>query len=120
VILGIDHVQITVPIEAEREARDFYCGILGLMEIEKPENRQGKGGFWVQISGVQVHISLESGIDRSKTRAHVAYRVSDLDFWRKKLLENSIQPIESLPFPMAKAVEFRDPFGNRVELIQTL
>lgn len=35
-IIGIDHVQITVPVNAVEEARAFYCGILWLQEIDKP------------------------------------------------------------------------------------
>jgi catechol 2,3-dioxygenase-like lactoylglutathione lyase family enzyme len=35
-IVGIDHVQITILVGSEAEARTFYCGLLGLPEIEKP------------------------------------------------------------------------------------
>lgn len=34
-IRRIQHVQITIPPGTETEARNFYCGILGLLEIEK-------------------------------------------------------------------------------------
>jgi catechol 2,3-dioxygenase-like lactoylglutathione lyase family enzyme len=119
-IVAIDHAQITVPTEFEFEARKFYCGFLGLTEIEKPENRKSKGGFWIEQAGVQVHVSLEDGIDRLKTRAHIAYRVDDLDQWRIRCREQGIEIQESPPFPNARAFEFRDPFGNRVELIQQL
>lgn len=92
--------------------------ILGLQEIEKPENRKKNGGFWLQVGATQVHIGAEDGVDRLLTRAHVAYRVSDLKLWRKKFAEREIEIIESPPFPNAEAFELRDPFGNRVELIQ--
>ena len=36
-IKGLHHVQITIPKETEEKAKNFYCGILGLQEIEKPE-----------------------------------------------------------------------------------
>jgi catechol 2,3-dioxygenase-like lactoylglutathione lyase family enzyme len=35
-VIGIDHVQITVPASAVADARAFYCGLLGLQEVEKP------------------------------------------------------------------------------------
>lgn len=57
-------------------------------------------------------------VDRSKTKAHTAYQVGDLEMWRKRLKEYHFDIIESAPFPSAKAFEFRDPFGNRVEIIQ--
>jgi len=118
-ILGIDHVQITIPKGAEAEARSFYCDFLGLEEVEKPENRKKNGGFWLQTGTVQVHVGTEDGIDRDRTKAHIAYRVSDLSLWRRKFQDRRIEIFESPPFPNAQAFEFRDPFGNRVEMIQT-
>jgi catechol 2,3-dioxygenase-like lactoylglutathione lyase family enzyme len=117
-IVGVDHAQITVPISAEQEAKEFYCGFLGLREIEKPENRKKNGGFWLEAGDTQVHVGLEDGFDRSKTKAHVAYRVTNLNLWRGRLQAKGIQVFETAPFPDAQAIEFRDPFGNRVELIQ--
>lgn len=35
-ILGIHHVQITIPTGEEARARAFYCDLLGLEEMEKP------------------------------------------------------------------------------------
>lgn len=119
-LLAIDHTQITIPKGAEAEAKTFYCEFLGLKEIEKPENRKNNGGFWLELAGFQVHIGTEDGFDRSKTKAHVAYRVTDLELWRKRFQEKGIEIFDSLPFPNAKDFEFRDPFGNRAELIQPL
>lgn len=119
-ILGIDHAQITIPKGAEEQAKEFYCQFLGLKETEKPENRRKNGGFWLQLGEFQVPIGTEDGFDRTKTKAHVAYRVSDLEFWRKAFQEKGIEIFDSLPFPNARAFEFRDPFGNRAELIQYL
>lgn len=117
---SIDHAQITVPKDSETEARKFYCDFLGLSEIEKPENRKKNGGFWLQVGATQLHIGLEDGLDRTKTKAHVAYQVKDLNIWRTRFQERNIEIFDSLPFPDAVAFEFRDPFGNRVEFIQKL
>lgn len=48
-ITGIHHVQLTIPTGAEEEAKAFYCGVLGLDEIEKPESLKGRGGFWLRV-----------------------------------------------------------------------
>jgi catechol 2,3-dioxygenase-like lactoylglutathione lyase family enzyme len=116
--IEIDHVQITVSRNCESQAKKFYCEILGLKEIEKPDNRKKNGGFWVQVGTAQLHVGIEDDVDRSKTKAHTAYLVRDLDIWRKRLKEYDFEIIESAPFPNATAFEFRDPFGNRAELIQ--
>ena len=117
-LIAVDHAQITIPKGAEESALQFYCEFLGLKQIEKPENRKNNGGFWLALGDFQVHVGTEDGFDRNKTKAHVAYRVSDLELWRQKFQEKNIEIFDSLPFPNAKAFEFRDPFGNRAELIQ--
>jgi len=117
-ILGIHHVQLTVPKGAEAEARRFYGGVLGLREIEKPESLQGRGGIWLQVGDRQVHIGVEDNVDRRATKAHVAYEVRDLNGWKAKFASAGIQTIEGVPIPGYCRLEFRDPFGNRVELIE--
>jgi catechol 2,3-dioxygenase-like lactoylglutathione lyase family enzyme len=67
-IVGIDHVQITVPGNAVAEARAFYCGLLGLREVPKPETLKGRGGFWLQVGDRQVHVGTEEGVARGRRR----------------------------------------------------
>lgn len=116
-IEDIHHVQITIPQGMEEEARAFYCGVLGLTEIEKPESLRSRGGFWVQVGGRQLHIGTEEGVDRLQTKAHVAYQVDDIEAWRERLKAAGITAEESIPIPGYDRFEFRDPFGNRVEMI---
>jgi catechol 2,3-dioxygenase-like lactoylglutathione lyase family enzyme len=117
-IIGIDHVQITVPRGQEPAARDFYCGVLGLAEIEKPEALKPRGGFWLQVGDRELHVGTEEGVDRRATKAHVAFAVDDLAFWRMRLAAAGMVPEDGVPIPGCERFEFRDPFGNRLELIQ--
>ena len=119
-IAGTDHVQITIPVGSEVEARAFYCGVLGLTEIAKPASLAGRGGFWCQVGNLQLHIGTEDGIDRSRTKSHVAYAVVDLAWWRQRLADAGCDSIESIPIPGYDRVESRDPFGNRIELIEVV
>lgn len=119
-ILRLHHAQITIPKGAEKEARQFYCDVLALAEIEKPEALQGRGGFWLQVGDRQIHVGTEDGVNRSATKAHLAYQVDDLEEWRGRLQANGITIEESVPIPGYTRFEFRDPFGNRVEFIQEL
>ena len=63
-------------------------------------------------------MGTEDGVDRHKTKAHLAYQVTDLASWRKKLAEHGISVLESIPIPGYDRFELRDPFGNRVEMIE--
>lgn len=117
-VLGLHHVQVTVAPEDVGQARQFYCETLGLPEIEKPASLQGRGGFWVQAGDRQVHIGVEACVDRFATKAHLAYEVDDLQAWHRHLRGVGIEPIEGVPIPGYHRFECRDPFGNRLELIQ--
>ena len=117
-IAGLHHVQITVPGGREAEARRFYCDFLGLKEVGKPKSLETRGGFWLQAGDRQVHVGVEDGVDRSLTKAHVAYAVSGLEAWRSKLAAAGVEVFDGIPIPGYERLEFRDPFGNRVEFIE--
>ncbi|MGB7924645.1 MAG: hypothetical protein WCF57_15495, partial [Pyrinomonadaceae bacterium] len=81
-IVSLHHAQITIPRGDEDACRRFYCEFLGLREVEKPASLQGRGGFWLQIGEMQVHVGVEDNDGRRATKAHVAYEVTDLQGWR--------------------------------------
>jgi catechol 2,3-dioxygenase-like lactoylglutathione lyase family enzyme len=117
-VLGVLHVQITIPKGAEEAARAFYCGVLGLVEVPKPYELAGRGGFWLQLGAFQVHVGTEEIPSRADSKAHVAYEIDDLDGWRAKLQNAGVAIIDGIPIPYYRRFEFRDPFGNRVEFLQ--
>ena len=119
-ITAIHHIQITVPPDAESAAQAFYCGILGFTEIDKPASLAGRGGFWLQIGDLQLHVGTEDGVDRSATKAHIAYKVTDLQQWFVYLTDQGLQILQSVPIPGYDRFECRDPFGNRLEFIQAI
>lgn len=114
-ILGVHHVQITIPTGAEAEARRFWRDIMGLQEIEKPDSLRARGGLWLQAGNQELHLGIEDGTTRS--RAHVAWLMPDLDYWRERLQAAGVETETGIPIPGYDRFEFRDPFGNRVELI---
>jgi catechol 2,3-dioxygenase-like lactoylglutathione lyase family enzyme len=117
-ITRLNHVMVTIPKGAEDQARAFYCDLLGLPEIPKPESLTGRGGFWLAVGDMQIHVGVEDEINRAATKAHFAYEVDDLAAWRDKLAANGFAALDSPPIPGYERFEFRDPFSNRVELIQ--
>jgi len=118
-ILGVHHAQIGIPKGAEDRARAFYCGLLGLHEIPKPASLAGRGGFWLALGALQVHVSIDDGADRKASRAHLGYEVDDLEALRMQLASAGVKVEDRLPpIPGMVRFELRDPFGNRMEFLQ--
>jgi catechol 2,3-dioxygenase-like lactoylglutathione lyase family enzyme len=117
-VLGLHHVQITIPPGREDDARAFYIDLLGLTEVPKPDVLQGRGGFWLQVGSQQVHVGVEDGVDRTHTKAHLAYAVDDLAALRTRINAAGYTIGADVPLPGMIRCELRDPFGNRVELIE--
>jgi catechol 2,3-dioxygenase-like lactoylglutathione lyase family enzyme len=113
-------VQITIPSDDEKVARTFHLDLLGLNEIPKPDSLKARGGFWLSLAGQEIHVSLEDNVNRQATKAHVAYEVSDLEFWRSRFEDAGFEVLESIPIPGYARFESRDPFGNRLELISKI
>lgn len=116
-IIRLHHVMVTIPKGAEEPARAFYCGVLGIAEVAKPESLQGRGGFWLELGDVQIHVGTEDDVDRQATKAHLAYQVDDVAAWKARLAALGISPTDSVAIAGFDRFEFRDPFGNRLELI---
>ena len=117
-IAAVHHVQVSIHVGAEDDARAFYCDVLGMREVPKPDALAGRGGFWLELNGFQIHFGAEDGIDRSKSKAHVAYQVDDLEHWREKLLNAGFVGKDGIRIPGMNRFEFRDPFGNRIEFLE--
>ena len=117
-IIAIHHAQITIPKGAEDDAREFYCGLLRLAEIPKPDELAGRGGFWLEVGDRQLHVGTEDDVAREKTKAHVAYEIDDLEACRKNLAAGGVDVEDGIQIPGMRRFEFRDPFGNRIEFVE--
>ena len=115
-IKQLHHIQLCIPLGKEAEARAFYCDFLGLQEIEKPEALRGRGGFWLRIAGIELHIGAEDQVNTSKR--HPAFEVQGLEAARQKMKAAGIRIKEDVPLPEFNRFSFYDPFNNRIELLE--
>jgi catechol 2,3-dioxygenase-like lactoylglutathione lyase family enzyme len=112
--VGIDHVQLAMPVGAEDVARSFYAGVLGLRELPKPPALAVRGGCWFGAGTVQLHLGADPEF-RPARKAHPALLVRELDAFvdRTGLSVRWDDEIEGV-----HRCHVDDPFGNRIELIE--
>ena len=115
---GIDHVQLCVPSGEDTRARAtaFYTEVLGFETLCKPDSLAGTDSFWFASGGVEVHLGPEDGTGQS--RRHPAFVVDDLEPVRARLEDDGIEISSEPTIPGRTRFSFRDPFGNRIELIE--
>ena len=113
----LDHVQVCIPRGTEGEAREFYGGLLGLEEIEKPEVLKANGGLWYSVAGVQLHVGVEEAVAPSKR--HPAFEVEDARGVRAYLERSGVRTKDEPDVPgVVHRFSLFDPFGNRIELLE--
>lgn len=110
----IDHVAITIPAGKTAEAKAFYGGTLALEEI--PGNHP-RNATWYQMGDIQLHVVEEAVIGPISGR-HPAFEVDNLDKAKDFLEGHDIQVSYSSVIEGRERLFFRDPFGNRIELIE--
>ena len=113
---NIHHVQIAIPPGGEPLTRRFYGDILGLAEVPKPENLQGRAGVWFDTGTIQLHLGVDPSFTPA-TKAHVAFQCHDLHALRERLASSGYAIVDDEPLPGFDRFYTSDPFGNRVELL---
>ncbi len=121
-IVRIDHVNVIVSKSLEDAAKHFYGSVLGLKEIPKPIESQGRGGAWYELGGVQLHLSVRAEAAAAEVRkGHVCYTLADVAYAEEQLRAAGITIIPD-DKPVAGQPRFyvRDPGGNLIELAQAV
>lgn len=116
-LLGLDHIQLTIPAGGEEAARQFYGELLGLTEIPKPAPLAARGGCWFGGAGLQLHLGVEEPFAPAR-KAHPAFLVSHLAALRERLALAGVAIVPDESVPNVRRFYASDPFGNRLEFIQ--
>ena len=116
-IQAIDHVQLAMPSGQEDAARAFYCDVLGLEEVPKPQDLARRGGAWFERGGVRVHLCVEADFRPAK-KAHPAFLVDNLETLVERCNVAGIDAKEDTKLPGFRRAYVSDPFGNRIEIMQ--
>ena len=114
----IEHVQLAMPAGGEDLARSFYAGILGIDETPKPAHLAKRGGCWFERGDLNIHLGVETDF-RPARKAHVALLIADLAELKHRLTESGYAPREDEPLEGYHRIYVDDPFGNRIELMES-
>lgn len=116
-IVGIDHVQLAMPAGGEAAARAFYFGLLGMIEVAKPEALAARGGCWFELGPVKLHLGVEEDF-RAARKAHPGLLVDQFDQLCDSLRSAGHVITDDRLLPGVRRAHVTDPFGNRIELIE--
>jgi catechol 2,3-dioxygenase-like lactoylglutathione lyase family enzyme len=114
---AIHHVQIAIPVGGEAAGRRFYGELLGFHELPKPVNLRARGGVWFALDGREFHLGVDPAF-RPAEKAHVAFAVTDLPKLRSRLEAAGFPTSEDEPLAGYDRCFVKDPFGNRIELLE--
>jgi catechol 2,3-dioxygenase-like lactoylglutathione lyase family enzyme len=123
-IVGLDHVTIQIDDGdgALHDALHFYVDILGLEPLDRPANTDnGRPGAWLRCGPhQQLHIITGAGAtaENRVSRRHPAFRVSNLEGLRQRLVAAGVEILAGNRFPGQERFFVRDRFGNRIEFVE--
>jgi len=113
----LDHVQLAAPTGCEQAARDFFGGLLGLEELEKPEPLRSRGGCWFKIGLRQLHIGVDKNFQPAQ-KAHPAFAVQEIDRLFKLLGAAGVRCTWDSSLGGVRRFYAQDPWGNQLEFTE--
>ena len=118
-LVGVHHVQLAMPPGEEETASRFYADALGLTQVPRPPALSPRGGVWFTSGDLEVHLGVEDQF-RPAVKAHPAILVRGLEKLRARIEEAGYKISDTVQIEGFDRVYVRDPFGNRLELIEAL
>jgi catechol 2,3-dioxygenase-like lactoylglutathione lyase family enzyme len=112
----LDHCSVIIT-DVER-SRQFYGGLLGLREINKPRTFDFVV-LWYVVGASTLHLLLKDKPDTRSPR-HFALRVENAGAAREYFRARGVAVDETTLIPGSDRFFIHDPDGNRIEIIQWL
>lgn len=114
---GLHHVQLAIAPGTEDQCREFWVGIMGLTELEKPPVLAARGGCWFRGGGFEIHLGVEDDFQPAR-KAHPGILINGLDELADRLSERGVTVVWDDKFPGMRRFYANDPQGNRLEFLE--
>ncbi|WP_421828360.1 VOC family protein [Larkinella sp.] len=114
-ITAIDHIQLSMLPNGQEDIRNFYVTILGMEEVFNPGST---GGVWLKSGSIHIHFGVDPQLIPSKY-AHIALRINNLPSFLERCHHFSIDIEKRDAVDVTHRIYIKDPFGNKIELINT-
>ncbi len=111
----------SVPVADVDDGVEFYGGILGLEQMDRPDF--GFPGAWFAIGDIAIHLTTGGRLRGADSplfpgEAHLAFQCDDPDAMLERLDSHGVKTWEMPDSPAARRqIFFNDPWGNLIELI---
>jgi len=116
-LVSLHHVQLAMPAGQENRARRFYIDILGFEELPKPAILAARGGLWLALGPINLHLGVENDF-RAARKAHPAFLAQNLDEIAARFASADIPVAWDDDLPGFRRFYVADPFGNRIEIME--
>ncbi|MFE5853090.1 glyoxalase [Streptomyces sp. NPDC056500] len=110
-------MQLAIPPGAEELCREFWGGVLGMTELEKPPVLAARGGCWFQGGGLDVHLGVEQDF-RPSRKAHPGILVNSLRALADRLEDHGVRITWDHNLPGHDRFHTFDKLGNRFEFLE--
>ncbi|WP_441250445.1 glyoxalase [Kitasatospora sp. McL0602] len=114
---GLHHVQLDIPVGAEELCREFWSGVLGMVEVEKPPVLAARGGCWFRGGGVEIHLGVVVDFTPA-LKSHPGILVASLDALADRLAAHGLPVHWDDNFPGYRRFHSADRLGNRLEFLE--
>ena len=116
-IVGLHHVQVSCPAGSEDILGQFYCDVLGMVEVPKPSVLAVRGGVWFRAGSCEIHCGVEDPFLPAR-KAHPGIAVSDVDAVAAAVGGSGAPVRWDDNLPGVRRFHTQDPVGNRLEFQQ--
>lgn len=115
--MHLHHVQVSGPAGCEDDMRAFYGGVLGMVEVDKPEALRARGGAWFRAGTAELHVGIEDEFTPAR-KAHPGIAVADIEKLAEVVGRAGAPVAWDENIPGLRRFHTTDPVGNRLEFQQ--